>query len=57
VCTTATALVPVVLLHPVILALPAWGGDGQRFVLAVLAPLALALLLGRTRLAGWALGR
>lgn len=55
--TTATALVPVVLLHPVILALPAWGGDGQRFVLAVLAPLALALLLGRTRLAGWALGR
>ncbi len=53
----ASALVPVVLLHPVVLALPAWGGDGQRYVTAVVVPLALALLLARTRLSGWALGR
>lgn len=57
VTAVASALVPVVLLHPVVLTLPAWGGDAQRYATAVVVPLVLALLLARTRLSGWALGR
>lgn len=57
VTTMATAVVPVVLLHPLALEVPAGGGwRPAYFAAGLLIPLGLAQAVARTRLSGWMLG-
>lgn len=57
VTTMATAVVPVVLLHPLALEVPAGGGWRPAYFAAGLPiPLGLAQAVARTRLSGWMLG-